>query len=226
MGRRSRWVAAAALTVAAAWWLPSLLLRLDDRLWTLALYRRDSGYFVGCPIDFIKDAWGRSFVLNVANLQNINTSLAPRTGAGLPVIYSVGPNGVDDGGARDDIDAYPDPVDRLALDVVDTLPWLAIVVAALVLRRGLGRRPAPDEPWPRRGGVAFGLVVALVSYAPCRDVAALVPSWGPTLFLDPIWSALLVVFATALTLYAKLWRLAAVRSSDADEPASAADHGA
>ena len=208
MVRSWRWFVAAALIAAACWWGPSLVLRVDDRLWTLELYRRDTGYFTGRPITLIKDAWGRSFVWSTKSTST--NPLGPRT----PFVYSCGPDGVDDGGGGDDIDSWPEPVDKLALDVVATIPWLGLVLAALVLRRGLSRRPRADEPWPRGAGVAFAALIAFMSGGVCRDLANLVPPVGPALLVDPIWSALLVVFGLALASYARLWRLAAERAPD------------
>lgn len=214
MSRRSSWVTATALIAVASWWLPTQLLRLDGRLWTLLLFRSVS-YFEGRPVTQIRDAWGRPLVLCGSGI-DLRLSGLP----GPPILYSTGPNGIDDGGAADDIDvSSPEPLEELLLDMTAAAPWLGLALATLVVRRGLRRRPRADEPWPRAGAVAFALLVTCVCSRLCQDAGHLVPSWGPTSRVDPAWSAAIAVFFAALGIYRAVWRLAAEREADPEAPA-------
>lgn len=214
MSRRSSWVTAAALIAVASWWLPTQLLRLDGRLWTLKLYRSVS-YFEGRPVSQLRDAWGRPLVLCDSGI-DLRLSGLP----GPPILYSTGLNGIDEDGAADDIDvSSPEPLEELLLDVTATAPWLGLALAALVLRRGLRPRPRAHERTPRARAVVFALLVTCVCSRLCQDAGQLVPSWGPTSRVGPAWSAAIAVFFAALGVYGGVWRLAAEREADPEAPA-------
>lgn len=201
------------MIAVTSWWLPTQLLELDGRLWALKLYRSVS-YFEGRPVTQIRDAWERPLVLCGSGIDLRLVGLP-----GPPLLYSTGPNGIDEGGAADDIDvSSPEPLEQLLLDVTATAPWLGLALAALVLWRGLRPRPRAHEHAPRARAVAFALLVTCVCSRLCQDAGRVVPSWGPTSRVDPAWSAAIAVFFAALGIYGALWRLAAEREVDAGAP--------
>jgi hypothetical protein len=144
--KRRPWIAAAALVATAAILSPCLRVACP-RLAVAAVANEHAGYIVHGLVDrngwskgrsFATDPWGHAIIVRV------HLSLPT-------VFYSVGPNGVDEDGAGDDV--VPSESELAIGRWLDAAPGLLVAMAVLIVWCGHG----PYAHAPRSASVAFEL---------------------------------------------------------------------